>query len=222
MGQWRSGLRRSRSAAVGREEGAAKRARVMPHEVAARQPAARALRDSEARLRTIVDALDQGIILHDERGKIVSCNPAAMRMLGLTAEELLGRRSIDPVCQAARADGSPFPVDDHPAIVALRTGLPQSDVVMGISRPDGSSAWLSIDERPIVDPGSEQPDAVVVTLTDVTDRLQLEREQRRVESLYRTLARNIPNGAVALFDHDLRYTWSLAAAWRWLGSRPSR
>ena len=37
------------------------------------------------------------------------------------------------------------------------------------------------------------------------DRQAAEGESRRRDALYRTLARHFPNGAVILFDHDLRY-----------------
>nr|WP_255547291.1 PAS domain-containing protein [Oxynema sp. CENA135] len=47
--------------------------------------------------------------------------------------------------------------------------------------------------------------AVFVGL-DITDRKQMEAQLRRSETLYRTLARNFPNGAVCLFDRDYRYT----------------
>lgn len=47
--------------------------------------------------------------------------------------------------------------------------------------------------------------AVFVGL-DISDRKQMEAALRRSETLYRTLAKNFPNGAVCLFDADLRYT----------------
>lgn len=37
------------------------------------------------------------------------------------------------------------------------------------------------------------------------DRVAAERESSQRDALYRTLARHFPNGAVILFDHDLRY-----------------
>src|SRR5205085_8051737 len=42
----------------------------------------------------------------------------------------------------------------------------------------------------------------------------------RSEERYRTLARNFPNGIVAMFDHDLRYTMVEGPALAWLGLTP--
>ena len=44
------------------------------------------------------------------------------------------------------------------------------------------------------------------SLQYAVERKRLEEQVRRSEELYRTLARNFPNGALMLYDHDLRYT----------------
>lgn len=48
----------------------------------------------------------------------------------------------------------------------------------------------------------------VGTITDITQRKKIESELQKSEELYRTLARNFPNGAVHLFDENLRFTLS--------------
>jgi PAS domain S-box-containing protein len=49
------------------------------------------LRDSEARARAIAEAAVDGIITIDEHGSIRSLNPAAERLFGYTADEVVGR-----------------------------------------------------------------------------------------------------------------------------------
>ncbi len=118
------------------------------------------------RLQTVFDTVAEGIVLQDESGAIIEANPAASRLLGLTIDQLLGRTSVDPQWRALRADGTDFPWEDQPAMRTLRTGEPQSGVIMGVHRPDGSLNWISINSAEVAQAGRRT--GVVSTLTDVT------------------------------------------------------
>jgi len=59
---------------------------------------------------------------------------------------------------------------------------------------------------------------VIGTAIDISDRKQAEIELRNSEQLYRTMAKHFPNGAIFLFDQDLRY---LVADGQSLGSSGS-
>ncbi|CAA6604200.1 putative Signal transduction histidine kinase involved in nitrogen fixation and metabolism regulation [Rhodospirillaceae bacterium LM-1] len=60
-----------------------------------RQAAETALRVSEAHLRAIHDTTDIGIVRTDSKRRILAVNPAFAKMLGASAEELVGRDIID-------------------------------------------------------------------------------------------------------------------------------
>lgn len=143
------------------------------------------VRESEARLRSVVAAMAEGVVFQEANGKIVAVNPAAERIQGRSAEQMLGRTSDDPQWQAVREDGSPFPGDRHPAVVTLRTGQPQCDVVMGIRKPDGTLTWISVNSEPLIASGEATPYAVVTTFHDISERKKAEVQARRSEARLR-------------------------------------
>jgi sigma-B regulation protein RsbU (phosphoserine phosphatase) len=65
-------------------------------DVSDRKRAERALTESEARIRAIVETAADGIITIDEQGIIDTCNPAAEKMFGYTREEMIGR-NVSPL-----------------------------------------------------------------------------------------------------------------------------
>lgn len=141
------------------------------------------LRASRNLYRSLVAALHEGVLLHLDNGMIAACNPAAERILGLSAAELVGRHSVDLRWPAIREDGSIFPGARHPAIVALGSGLPQRDVLMGLRKPGGEITWISINAEPLRHDPAASPYAVVVSFNDVTARKAAEQAQQEAEFL---------------------------------------
>ncbi len=127
------------------------------------------LQKSEARLQALFDGMVEGVVFQDGSGAILACNPAAEQLLGLTREQLMGRTSIDPRWQCLREDGSMFPGDEHPAMVSLRTGKALTNVVMGVTKPNGGLTWICINARPLIGREGDLPYAVIATFRDVTD-----------------------------------------------------
>ena len=135
-----------------------------------------------ARWRELVRVLDEGVVFQDRTGKVVTANDAAARILGLTPAELAVSRANDPRFSSRRPDGTEIRSDEHPSVVALATGEPQSNVVMHVRRPDGVYIWLSVNARPMFEDG-EEPSGVVLSFSDITRQRDL--EAQRMESLGR-------------------------------------
>ncbi len=135
--------------------------------------------DIEARYQSVVAAMQEGVVVQARDGSIQSCNDAACAILGLTADQMRGRTSIDPRWRSVREDGSPFPGEEHPSMVVLRTGQPCVGVVMGVHKPGGSLVWIRINGQPIRLAPDVPPHAVVTTFLDITEERRLLQELRR-------------------------------------------
>ncbi len=144
---------------------------------------AEAKRDSEERFRSYIQAMEEGLVLRGADGAILSCNDSAERILGLTAAQMTGLPTLDPGGRAVREDGSEFPREEQPTMVSLREGIPQRGVIMGIHKPGGDLAWISINTIPLFHPGEAQPHGVVCTFSDITERKRSEEERARLAAI---------------------------------------
>jgi PAS domain S-box-containing protein len=140
------------------------------HDITESRRAALLLREKDELYRSVIATMAEGIVVQDREGRVTAFNDAALRILSVTADELLGATSYDKEHLTVRADGSPFPGTDHPAMVTLRTGKPQSNVMMGILKPGGTCLWILVNSQPLT---LESVDGtrlnVVATFTDISD-----------------------------------------------------
>jgi PAS domain S-box-containing protein len=152
-------------------------------DVTAEEHARQTVEAQERLLRRLVEGLDAGVMVIDRERRFRLANPAALRILGLTGEELerLSLRSEE--WQAVRGDGTPMPLDEFPAEVALRTGQPVLGVEMGVERGDGRRGWLVVSAAPL-EPGPDGlPASVVTTFFDVTDVREAQAAKARARHL---------------------------------------
>ena len=137
------------------------------------------LRENEARYRSVISAMAEGIIVQAADGTIQTVNASAEQILGLTADQLQGSTSVDSRWRAIREDGSDFPLEEYATTVTLRTGQPQMGVIMGVHKPDGSLTWISINTQPLFQTDSTLPSVVVATFTDITRERNLLADEKR-------------------------------------------
>lgn len=137
------------------------------------------LNESEERYRTVVEVMEEGILLQDVTGMVLTCNASAERMLGLTMEQMNDPHLTANPWTAIQEDFTPFPPSRYPLAVTLSTGKPCTQVVMGMRQADGSVKWLSINSVPLFRNGDEKPHAVMMSFTDITERMEIEAELAR-------------------------------------------
>jgi diguanylate cyclase (GGDEF)-like protein/PAS domain S-box-containing protein len=158
-----------------------------------RQRMEQALAESDIRYQTVVQVLAEGVVIHQADGAIVACNTSAQDILGLSADQLMGKTSLDPLWHTIHEDGTPFPGQEHPAMVTLRTGKPQRNIIMGVYRPDHSLRWISVNTQTIYPSGAEQLGSIVVSFTDITERKINEDLIRTSETTKQAMLEAIPD-----------------------------
>ncbi len=124
--------------------------------------------------RNLFETMAQGVVYQDREGRIISANPAAERILGLTGDQLRNVTSMDPRWRAVDEKGVILPGEQHPAMVAIRTGEPVFGFVMGVQSPKfDTPRWILVNAMPQFQQGEVVPYQVHTTFEDITERCRL-------------------------------------------------
>ena len=158
------------------------------------------LKRSESQFRMLFDTMDLGIVYHNAKGDPFYANITAIRILGLTLDQMQGKTNINPAWHTIYENGADFPLSNHPANMALKTGKPVKNVIMGIYNVTSKDyTWVNICATPDLSDNPLVPLQVFVTYEDISNRKNLEIELIKNEQIYRTLFDDTDN-PIAVLD----------------------
>ena len=154
------------------------------------------IRANEERLRAVIESAPVAIVEIDLEDRVLQWNPAAARVFGWTADEVIGK---------------PLPIvppDRTGEFRDLLRGTQSNRTVTGYEttrlRKDGTPVDVEISNAPIRDAKGEIV-AVMAVFKDVTERHRLELEKERERAFLNAIANNAPS-LLCLIDHDGRLT----------------
>lgn len=123
---------------------------------------------SEAEIRTVFQAMQEGVIVQNAEGVITESNLAAQEIFGIDLEVVPGARDVELKWQAIDKDGTIFPPKERPIAKVFETGEIQENIGMGIKRTDGSIVWVYVNAQPIFSDDFKKVVSVVATFRDFT------------------------------------------------------
>ncbi|MBI3911017.1 MAG: PAS domain S-box protein [Armatimonadetes bacterium] len=183
-------------------------ASTIARDITERRRAEEVLRETSETLQAMFQASPLPIVALDPDGNIQLWNPAAERMFGWTAQEVLGR---------------PYPLvpeDRQEEFRALLRAALQSKSLIGLEvirqRKDGSRVYVSLSTAPLRDSRGEFR-GVIGVLTDIAERKRAEQRQAtqfavtRVLAEFATVGDPTPNLLQAICEG---LGWDLGEMWR--------
>jgi PAS domain S-box-containing protein len=172
---------------------------------------------SDQDLHAVFSGMPDGLVVYDRDGKIVMWNRAAENILQITAEQFEVRDPSQVPWDIIDEDDQSVPLENFPARVCLRTGVPQNGVIIGARLSSKDVRWLKINVKPIFVDGYDRPDKVVSTFLDVTveinGRRQLEITRKNLE-----VAAELGGFYCWQLDYSTQTFWTNAEARKMLGN----
>jgi PAS domain S-box-containing protein len=129
---------------------------------------------SQDRFRTLYQTLPHGVVHYAADGLVIGMNPAARDLLGLDVDAAFGG-APPPAWDAVHEDGTPYPADQFPVAVALRTGTIVGEVVLGVlTGPGQQLRWLGVTAVPDALDEAGRPQRAYAIVRDLTAQHRVE------------------------------------------------
>jgi PAS domain S-box-containing protein len=156
--------------------------------------AEKASRESEAQLQTIVENLDEGVIVSGLDGRLLQWNRAALKLHGYSDSDQ-DRRSFTELIdtfELSTLDGAPVPVEQWPLARILR-GENLHNLELRVHRIGSDWHRTFNYGGTFVHDANNQSLLAIVTVNDITERKGAEEMLRGSEERYRRLFESNPN-----------------------------
>ena len=181
----------------------------------------KALRESGAQLRTIVENLDEGMIASDLDGRLLHWNRAALKLHGYSDSEQDLRRftELADTFELSTIDGTPIPVNEWP-LARILCGQHLRNLELAVRRI--GTDWRRVFNYggALVEDEHGKPLMAVVTINDITEQNRGEELLRSSEQRYRKLFESNPNPMWVYDMETLSFLAVNAAAVRHYGYSP--
>jgi len=125
--------------------------------------------EAELRYRQLMESIDKGILVQDRDGRILSGNPAALRMFGIEDGESLAEALRFENWLIVDERGRQIHFDEMPPMRALSSGQTIESTLLGLYHHHSQQlSWLSVTAVPQYAPEASEPHQVISLFTDVT------------------------------------------------------
>jgi PAS domain S-box-containing protein len=174
------------------------------------------LKENEQKYRRLFESMTHGVFYQMPDGSLNDINPAGLKLLGLTAEEFLGRTSFHPEWKVLDEEGNVLAPEDYPSVRAQRTGREITTEVAVYSPAAKNYTWLSVYAQPEFLEGASEPFRVYVTLHNITERKHALDELKLLSARNEAILGSVPD-IIMEVDENRIYTWANNAGYEFFG-----
>ncbi len=177
-----------------------------------RKQAEENLKRSEAEYRSTLNNLLVGVVVHDGRDtSILMSNPVARKLLGLTEDQMSGKKAVDTSWNFLNRDSSIMAVSDYPVNRVKSTESAVHDSVLGINIPENDFiTWVNVNAVPLFSADGEMK-KIIVNFADITKLKKIDEDLRRLRNYQSNIIDSMPSVLVGVDSHCQVTQWNRTA-----------
>ena len=168
-------------------------------DITANKRAEKALLESEARYRRIVETANEGIMMMDNQFRYAFVNQKLADMLGYTPQEMIGR----PVTAFIFEEDLP----DHQTKMEKRVSGVGAQYERRHRRKDGSTCWTVVSATALKDEAGQFAGSFAM-LTDITERKLIEEELRNSQRILADIINFLPDATMVIDRQGRVIAWN--------------
>ncbi len=162
---------------------------------------------SAHKLESILASAGEGILGLDSEGRHIFSNPQALKMLGYTEAEMIGKKNHDLV-HHSHPDGSPYPVSECSTHAVLKDGKPRHGEEY-YWRKDGTGFPVEYTAVPLLEDGKNC--GIVISFADISERKQAGEALRQGEERLRSITDSAQDAILMMNPLGAISFWNPAA-----------
>lgn len=139
---------------------------------------------SKERMRTILECMNEGVLVLDGNGDFLYANDSLLRISKLSLEQIKKEAPRDPMWKVIHEDGSPCRMEEYPFHLTLQKKKAFRNECLGVYAPDNSLTWILVSAAPIFQPHTDILTGVVTTITDITATKKWEQQMRLTSQVF--------------------------------------
>jgi PAS domain S-box-containing protein len=171
------------------------------NDITDKRNAEKALRDSEYKYRSVLQSLNEGIVLTDLDDTIIHASNKVAEIIGNSLDDIIGKKAFAVILKQKESS------QEYLQRIERRKNGVSEHYQINISEDDATEQWLEVSAAPYRNADGDII-GTVGAISDITERIQANAALEQSKQKYKNLVKNAPIGIVRWIINEQRYEFA--------------